>query len=148
MIEAVVMGDEEPDMEVPRMTSLRSPESQAKLDSALAEWPYVESGWPFPLSWYGQENVASPGPVFAEERTYDTIHLKPTRPCGSSPKYLELAPGVHAKYCALAGLPLDDGRKRWHCEVCKVTFRTAVGEVTPIDRCIQCGGLTREMVPR
>lgn len=71
-----------------------------------------------------------------------------TTACACSPKYRELAPGTHAKYCPLAGLPLEDGRKRWRCDQCDLTFRRAVDEVEeagPVENCLQCDGPTTEV---
>jgi transposase-like protein len=66
-------------------------------------------------------------------------------PCACSAKYRELAPGVHAAYCPLAGRPLDNGRQRWTCSSCKITWLAADGEAAPVDRCIKCGGSTVEV---
>lgn len=64
---------------------------------------------------------------------------QPELSCNCSAKYIELATGVHAKYCVRAGQPLDDGRRRWRCEPCDLTFRRAVDEPGEVDACIQCG---------
>ena len=60
----------------------------------------------------------------AEQRSSQT--------CACSSAYREIGPGIHAKYCALAGQHLDDGRQRWRC--------TACDSVSTVDRCPQCGG--------
>lgn len=52
--------------------------------------------------------------------------------CACSTQYREMAPGIHAQYCTLAGQPLDDGRQRWRCTACDA--------VSTVDRCPQCGG--------
>jgi hypothetical protein len=58
---------------------------------------------------------------------------RPSQTCACSSAYREIGPGIHAKYCALAGQPLDDGRQRWRC--------TACDSVSTVDRCPQCGGM-------
>lgn len=54
-------------------------------------------------------------------------------PCSCSEKYIELQPGVHSKYCARAGQPLDDGMTRYTCTSCTITYRYKV------DKCMRCG---------
>jgi polyhydroxyalkanoate synthesis regulator phasin len=59
--------------------------------------------------------------------------LRSSQTCACSSAYREIGPGIHARYCALAGQPMDDGRQRWRC--------TACAAVSTVDRCPQCGGM-------
>ena len=136
-IDAVINGDPQPDVpawampglssvqvrdaiirEVGMMASARTPDMQIAYDLAVER-----------------------------EKKAGTRQLTPTRACGCSPKYLELAPGTHAKYCALAGLPLDDDRKRWHCASCNLTYRSPASAPTQqVAACQKCGGPTTEKI--
>jgi hypothetical protein len=64
--------------------------------------------------------------------------LHETMRCGCSEKYRELAPGVHAKYCPLAGQPLGDRRNTWRCSRCDFTFKSHRG-VDGSPPCFKCG---------
>ncbi len=91
--------------EVGMMAANRTPAMQAAYDAAVAR-----EGWPKPVR--GVDACAIDGHMFGtDDETVPCARCglirAATLPCACSEKYRELAPGVHAAYCPLKGLPLE-----------------------------------------